>query len=193
LAHGRRALEIAEPIGDAFGVNLAWAAIGIGHSLRGEWHEARPALERALQLMREQRTGLFYEAYTLTHRARVELRLGDVEQARSTIEEAVRVGKEHHTRAWEIQAHLERARVLRELDGSNGIEEASHSLGAAERLIEETGAESFRPQLHEEHGRLADLHGDIAARDRELAKAHRLYAAIGATGHAERLAKEIER
>jgi hypothetical protein len=141
--------------------------------------------------MREQRTSLFFEACTLTYLARVELRLGEVERARSTIEAAVRTGQEHHTRVFEIQAHLERARVLRELDGSNGIEAASHSLGAAERLIEEIGAESFRPQLHEEHGRIADLYGDIAVRDRELAEAHRLYVAMGATGHAERLAKEI--
>jgi len=190
LAHARRALEIAEPIGDAFGVNLAWVGIGIGHSFVGEWQEARAALERALALMRAQRAGLFFEARALTYLARVELRLGEIEQARSTIEAAVRAGQEHHTRIWHIQAHLERARILREIDGTNGIDEASLSLGAAERLIEETGAEGLRPQVHEERGRLAHLRGDTCERDRELAEAHRLYVAIGATGHAERLAKE---
>src|SRR5439155_10384216 len=144
LAHARRALEIAEPRGDSFAVNQAWASIGIGHSLEGEWHEARAALERALMLMREQRTALFVEALTLTHLARAELRLGEVDRARSTIEAAIRAGQEHHTRIWEIQAHLERARIVREIDGSDGIDEAGLSLGAAARLIEETGAESLR-------------------------------------------------
>jgi hypothetical protein len=191
LAHARRALEISEPIGYAFGVNLAWVGIGIGHSLVGEWQEARSALERGLELMRAQRAGLFFESRALTHLARAELRLGEVERARATIEAAVHAGQERHTRLWEIQAHLERARILREIDESGGIDEASLSLDAAKRLIEETGAESLRPQVHEERGRLAHLHGNTATRDRELAEAHRLYVAIGADGHAARLAKEL--
>src|SRR5262249_53032572 len=97
LAHARRALEISEPIGDAFGVNFAWVAIGIGHSLLGQWHEARAALDRALTLMREQRTALYVEAHTLTHLARVELCLGEVERARCTIGAAVRTGQKHRT------------------------------------------------------------------------------------------------
>jgi adenylate cyclase len=193
LEHARRAFEIADPIGDTFSINMAWIGIGIGHSFVGEWHEARAALERALALMREQRTSLFFEARTLTYLARVELRLGEIERACTTIEAAVRAGQEHYTRVWELQAHLERARILREIERLEGLEQVSLSLDAAARLIEETGAESLRPQLHEERGRLAHLNGDIAARDRELVEAHRLYVAIGATGHAERLAKEIAR
>ena len=191
LAHGRQALEIAEPVGDALDVNLAWVAIGIEHSLGGEWREAQTTLKQSLALMREQRSGLFYEPLALTHLTRVELRLGEVDRALSTVEAAIRSGQEHHTRVWETQAHIERARILREIDGSGGVGEANLSLDAAERLIEETGAESLRPHLHEERGRLAELRGDTATRDRELAEAHRLYVAIGADGHAARLAKEI--
>jgi hypothetical protein len=191
LAHGRRALEIAEPIGDALEVNLAWVAIGVGHSLRYEWHEAQAALERALALMREQRSGVFYEATALTYLARIALRLGEVEHARSTIVAAVNAGREHHTRVWEIQAHLEHSHILREIDGSRAIDEASPSLDAAAQLMDEIGAESLRPQIHEELGRLAELRRENDVRDRELAEAHRLYVAIGASGHAERLAKEL--
>src|SRR5262249_113585 len=133
----------------------------------------------------------FSEAQALTHLARVKLRLGEVEQARFTINAAVRAGQEHNMRVFEIFAHLERARILREIDGPGGIEEASLSLDAAERHIEETGAESLRPQVHEERGRLAHLRGDTATHERELAEAHRLYVAIGADGHGARLAKEI--
>ena len=38
---------------------------------------------------------------------------------------------------------------------------------------------------------LAALLADDAGRERELREAHRLYADIGAAGHAERLAKEL--
>ncbi len=38
---------------------------------------------------------------------------------------------------------------------------------------------------------LARLRGDDAARERALRKAHRSFAEMGATGHAERLAKEL--
>jgi class 3 adenylate cyclase/tetratricopeptide (TPR) repeat protein len=191
LARGRRGLEIAESVGYRYGIYYALEAIGFGHVLRGEWTDARRALESAVAFAREHRIAGPTAPRSLTHLARVELRLGEIERARSTIEAAVRAGREHHARLLEIQAHLERARILREIDGSDGIEEASLSLGAAERLIEETGAESFRPQVLEERGRLADLCGDTTARDRELAEAHRLYVAIGADGHAARLAKEM--
>src|SRR5262249_45573068 len=120
LAHARQALEVAEPVGYALAVNQAWASIGVGHSLEGQWHEARAALEDPLELMRDRRTGLFTEAQALTHLARVQLRLGEVEQARSTINEAVLAGQEHNTRVFEIFAHLERARILREIEGSGG-------------------------------------------------------------------------
>ena len=39
---------------------------------------------------------------------------------------------------------------------------------------------------------LARLRGDEAARERALRNAHRLYTEMGATGHAERLAKELD-
>ena len=46
-------------------------------------------------------------------------------------------------------------------------------------------------QVHEESAKLGRLHGDEAARERELREAHRLYTEVGGTGHAERLALEL--
>lgn len=191
LAHGRRALEIAESVGYGHGVYYALEAIGIGHALRGEWNDARTALEGALACVHERHVGNPMEPRTLTYLARVELRLGETERARKTIATAIRTAKERHARLGEIWAHLAHSHILREVDEAGRIDDAMASLAAAERLIEESGAESFRPQLYEERGRLAELAGDRALRDRQFAEAHRLYIAIGATGHAERLAKEL--
>src|SRR5262249_25697771 len=101
LAHGRAAVESAERVGYSHGVYYGWEASGIGRSIRGEWAESRAALERALDVSREERVGGACEARALAHLARAELFLGDVDRARATIEAAVCAGQEHHTRVFE--------------------------------------------------------------------------------------------
>ena len=65
------------------------------------------------------------------------------------------------------------------------------ALQESERLIAASGARSLEPTLHEERARLAGVLGDAAGRERERRAALRLYTEMGATGHAERLAKEM--
>ncbi len=48
------------------------------------------------------------------------------------------------------------------------------------------------PFILEERARLASLRGDPGAHQRELREAHRLYTEMGATGHSERLARELD-
>jgi hypothetical protein len=60
-------------------------------------------------------------------------------------------------------------------------------------VAEETGMRMHLPQAVELRARVADLRGYTAARDRDLREAHRLYAQIGATGHAARLAIPLGR
>ena len=65
------------------------------------------------------------------------------------------------------------------------------ALRALEDLVTETGARVYLPFLWEERAALADLLGDEAGRTRDLRAAHRLYTEMGATGHAERVAREL--
>ena len=58
-------------------------------------------------------------------------------------------------------------------------------------LVAETGGRSIEPQVIEERARLAALRGDDGATSEDLRRAHALYVEIGATGHAERLAREL--
>jgi len=58
--------------------------------------------------------------------------------------------------------------------------------------VGETEARCREPIVHEISAELARLRADEATRERELRQAHRLFAEMGATGHAERLAKELE-
>lgn len=64
-------------------------------------------------------------------------------------------------------------------------------LARARTLIGETGGRSLLPLVHEEEAALAALDGDDSAREGHLREAHRLYTEMGATGHAERVAKEL--
>jgi hypothetical protein len=49
----------------------------------------------------------------------------------------------------------------------------------------------FLPRIHETHARLAQLRDEAEECRFRLREAHRLYTEMGATGHAERLAKEL--
>src|ERR1051326_9467040 len=75
--------------------------------------------------------------------------------------------------------------------GPDAKAEVGKSLLEAEALVKTTGAESWRPFIHEERARLAQLTGDEAARRQELREAQRLFLEVGAPIHAERIAKEL--
>ncbi len=115
--------------------------------------------------------------------------LGDDARAREAAAEAVALADREGVRT-PLQS-LSLARVLRSADGLAAEREIEAALDRALELIEETGSRVFVPQVHEERAELARLRGDDATRERELREAHRLYTEMAATGHAERLAKEL--
>ncbi len=70
------------------------------------------------------------------------------------------------------------------------LETIEKSLQRAHELVRETGARSRSGYLEEEWGRFACLLDDRERGNARLRDAQRIYAQLGATGHAERLAKE---
>ena len=54
-----------------------------------------------------------------------------------------------------------------------------------------TGAGAHIPSVPLARAELAGVLGDEATCERELREAHRLYSEMGATGHAERVAREL--
>jgi hypothetical protein len=91
----------------------------------------------------------------------------------------------------EPHARIVLARVLMQSDGPAARSAIEAELDRAEALIGESGARALAPLVLEERARLARLLGDEPCRERELREAHRLFAEMGATGHAERLAQEL--
>jgi hypothetical protein len=91
----------------------------------------------------------------------------------------------------EATARLTLALALCAGDGRKARAAVEEILAAADALIHDTGARVLEPQLEEARAELARVVGDAAERERHLREAHRLYGAVGATGHARRLAGEL--
>src|SRR5438128_604478 len=84
--------------------------------------------------------------------------------------------------------------LLKRLFAWTGEDTAEARVAALERAlgaVRETGAKAFEPLVHVERAELASQSGDAEGRERELREAHRLFTAMGAAGHAARLAREL--
>ena len=169
----------------------AYHHLGVALSLQGEWEAAVENLEFALRTDREMQCWLAIEAEILSHLAEARLGTGDATLARRTAEEAIETGRRRKTPVWEAQAHLVLARILLDLSGATAKKEIESALANCLALVEETEARMYEPHVNELRSRLARLLGDEATHARALREAHRLFSAQGATGHAERVAKNL--
>ena len=185
-------MEVAERLGSARILAEAFNCLGLALLLEEYWHEAKGVLENALTLRREANAHGITECLTLVLLARAQAARGAGPVARATAEKAVATAHELKTVAFEIEAQLGLAHVLL-AEGDADVRAAIESaLDRAVECVEITGARSYLPQIGVERAKLARLVGDEAGRERELREAHRLFTEIGATGHAERLARELD-
>jgi adenylate cyclase len=189
LSRAQLHLEVAERVGAAPGRAAACSRLGAAHVLRGESREAIEVLEQALVLAR--RGGRQHEGFVLTHLALARLGSGDLGKARETALEAVALTSARGHKLFESQARIALARVLMQSDGAAARSAIAAELDSAGALIDETGARALSPLVYEERARLARLLDDEPGFERGLREAQRLFVELGATGHAERLAREL--
>jgi hypothetical protein len=104
----------------------------------------------------------------------------------------VSLARSQGARLYECQAQITLARALSKSENTDRTEDVKAALDRARELAEDMGARPFEAQIHEVSAELAALLGDDAGREPELREAHRLYTEMGATGHAERVARELE-
>ncbi len=114
--------------------------------------------------------------------------LGRAEEAVARANEAVETRQYPLTTA---SAHISRARALRLRDGLASVPAIEADLAAAAALVEEHGMRGVAIPIHEERAQLAKLRGDEAGFRAELGRARDLAAELGATGHLERLDREL--
>ena len=155
--------------------------------------EACAVLERALDSVRERRIQLLFEGPLRFLLAEAQLDLGHLGLARRECDKAIAFAQRAGTPLYECDAQLILARVLLRENVSEPevVREIGAALDRAAELIDQTGGESRRPCLEELHAELAHSRGDAAGREHHLRGAERLYTEMGATRHAERVAKEF--
>jgi len=155
LAHGRRAVELAEERGSMFSRVEAAAFLGAAELTGGDLTEATSVLEPALALARHRRTALWYEPRILATLADAKAAAGDHAGARSHLSEARELVD--RGRGWRLGAFdvaLAWARLLASEPASDrtAIERALQALDA---ITAELGSAPYRRIAALERARLA--------------------------------------
>ena len=188
LSDADEMFRLAEQSGTPIFTAMAYAAVGTAHIVAGdpdsvaELLEEQPALEltptRGLRL-----TGM---------RSRLLLATGKLQEAHALLAQETAFLNERGARAEECLSQVALAEALRRSEGTGATERIRRALSRARELVEETEARLYTPQILEEEARLAELEGDEAEFKSKLREAHRLFSDMGATGHAERIARELD-
>ena len=153
----------------------------------------RIACELGLSVAQERSLWLFEEGNLLTFLSLAYLGAGDYKAAARTAENAVSASVGRKTPVFESGARVARSRIRRLSDPGHARQANAAELDRAVRLIDETGAEAWRPFVHLEYAELAGLDGNDARRGREFGESLRLFEAMGAKGHAARVREELRR
>src|SRR5262249_4993526 len=119
------------------------------------------------------------------------LLLGQRTEALAAAREAIDLGSAGGCRYYEAHAQLALAGALLATDGVVSRGEIESAPDRAWLLVESIEGRSLSPRILEMRGRLAAALGDAPASGRALREALELYRTIGATGHAERLARQL--
>lgn len=115
---------------------------------------------------------------------------GHLAAAEARAREARELARAGHSRLG-YRGPLLLARIVARARGASARAEVEQLLEESAAYIEETGTRAWAPLLHEARAELERACGDAAAAESALREALRLYAEMGASGHAERLAREL--
>ena len=192
LVQAQQSIEIAEKNGSPLSLNAALNGLGQALLASGNAGAAVEIIERAVALCRERRVLVNSLPSYLAGLADAHVAGGDADAAREAADEAIALAQRIGTPVFEAEGWISRARALLASRRADARPDVEAALARVESLIKETGACSLQPLVHEQRATVAKLTGDAEACTRELREAHRLYTEIGATGHAERVARELD-
>jgi class 3 adenylate cyclase/tetratricopeptide (TPR) repeat protein len=187
----RRFLALAEQTGTLYSRLHGLISLAAGLNALGKRDEAAAALEEVLASDDRRHIALVDRPMALAGLAEVLAASGEYARARELARQACEIAVDFKASWLELRARQSQARA--ELAaGEDGLEAAAHALDRAEALVARTGARVYAPVVCEIRAGLAAARGDVDAHTRLLRRALELFREIGATGHAERLARELE-
>src|SRR5213596_3556496 len=157
LAHGRRAVELAEERGSVFSRVEAAAFLGAAELADGDLTAATSVLERALALARNRRTALWYEPRILATLADAKLAAGDRSGARTLLSEARELVD--RGRGWRLGAFDVALAWVRLLASGPAFDRTAiaSALESVDALTAELGSDPYRRIAAFERGRLANF------------------------------------
>jgi adenylate cyclase len=143
--HADRAFSIAARTGNPYLRVYAQACRGLAHIVAGRLTSAIEDLSEALRFARSRKAGLENEPRILADLANAYRMNGDNVRASSTVNEAIMVATERHTRIPECLARIVRGKLLLRSAGDDEKAEGAQELERAKVLMRETGAVLFEP------------------------------------------------
>jgi class 3 adenylate cyclase/tetratricopeptide (TPR) repeat protein len=188
---GRRNVEIAEQLDNESSRVCAYMSLGSAYLMASDPASARDALRESVEIARDRRAQRATLPSVLALLSEAELALGERTDALATAREGIALGSAGGCRYFEAEAQLSLARALLAGDGAVPRAEIEAALGRAEELVESIEGRALSPRIVELRGRLAASLGDPHAAAEALKQALDLDQTIGATGHAERLSREL--
>jgi class 3 adenylate cyclase/tetratricopeptide (TPR) repeat protein len=192
LKHARRSLEIAEKLDNEASRMAAYAAFGLANLVEEQPAAARDALRESATIARDRRVVRGLLPLVLAGLAEAHLALGEPTEAVATAREGIDLGSAGGCLYNEALAQLALAAGLLATDCVVHRAEIESALERAEYLVASIEGSALSPRILELRGRLAAAVGDAPSSAQTLRKALNLYRTIGATGHAERLARELD-
>jgi tetratricopeptide (TPR) repeat protein len=191
LELARRGLDIAEQSDNPSNRVAAYFALGAAYLVEGLHTAARDAAREGVAIARGHSVMKQLIPWMLGLRAEAALALGERTEAVAAAREGIELACAGDLKYYEAEAQLALAVALLPTDGIVPRAEIESALARAEDLVESIAARSLSPRILEQRARLAATLGDASAARRALEEALDLYRAVGATGHAERLAREV--
>jgi class 3 adenylate cyclase/tetratricopeptide (TPR) repeat protein len=191
LADARKAVEIAEALGDAFSRGSATLRLGAAQAQLGELDDAERCFARSLELIRERGAGLESEPSVHTHRAKARAAAGELDRAVDEAELAVRLADERGVRCYAPWVQHSLAEILIQRGRPGDAERASAVLDAAERIAHEIGARPDQAMVLRARARLCALRGDTEGGERALSDALAMAREMDAKGLIQELEGEL--
>ena len=192
LERAGQTIELAEELDNEGARVCAHAALGVANLMRGDAAAALEALRESVAISRDRQALVALRPRILTWVAEAEIALGERASAVAAAREAIDLADSGGVLYYGANARLTLAEMLLATDGDVPRREIESALDRAEELIESIAGRSLSPRILEIRGRLAVALDDVTAADRAFQKAVDVYREIGAKGHAERLAREID-
>ena len=191
LQAAQRSAEYSEACGDppAFQISVN-SALALAQLLAGRWNEAIDAAHASIRIREDRGLESWEGPVAWVYLSEALLGAKDWEAALDAATTACEQARERNFQYVELRAlrSLALSRAHLEAPDADGIDSL---LDAADVLIERTHTHAMTPRIVEARAELAALRGDPDRQRAYLGEAHRLYTEMGATGHAERLAKEL--